>query len=215
MASYAKPAGAGLAFELSGGNPALDLVNTLDNRFHAEGPKELLRDYGDLLRLAQQAQLLSAAQLRSLSGCVSTEAAARALRAAKELRESLAAVLYAIVDRRSPPSAALQTLQRHFLDSVRHSELRWYAAGGRTGAGSVAWHRGGFESEAGLPVWLLAQSASQLLLSPELEQVRACGAATCRWLFLDTSRNHTRRWCNMKVCGNRMKARRFQARHAD
>jgi predicted RNA-binding Zn ribbon-like protein len=43
--------------------------------------------------------------------------------------------------------------------------------------------------------------------------VRACGADTCRWLFLDTSRNHTRRWCDMKVCGNRMKARRFHERH--
>jgi len=36
----------------------------------------------------------------------------------------------------------------------------------------------------------------------------------CRWLFLDTSKNHTRRWCDMKVCGNRIKARRFKALHA-
>ncbi len=50
------------------------------------------------------------------------------------------------------------------------------------------------------------------MLSDALPWVRACGADTCRWLFLDTSKNHTRRWCNMKVCGNRMKARRFQAR---
>ena len=62
-------------------------------------------------------------------------------------------------------------------------------------------------------MWLLAQSAAELLTSASMEQVRACDADTCRWLFLDTSRNHTRRWCDMKVCGNRMKARRFQARH--
>ncbi|HXY97447.1 MAG TPA: CGNR zinc finger domain-containing protein [Steroidobacteraceae bacterium] len=48
-------------------------------------------------------------------------------------------------------------------------------------------------------------------MSETLERVRACDADSCRWLFLDTSRNHTRRWCDMKVCGNRMKARRFQA----
>jgi predicted RNA-binding Zn ribbon-like protein len=45
-----------------------------------------------------------------------------------------------------------------------------------------------------------------------MARVRTCGVDTCRWLFLDTSKNHTRRWCNMKVCGNRVKARRFQAR---
>jgi predicted RNA-binding Zn ribbon-like protein len=42
--------------------------------------------------------------------------------------------------------------------------------------------------------------------------VKDCGDPSCRWLFLDTSKNHTRRWCDMKTCGNRMKARRFQAR---
>jgi predicted RNA-binding Zn ribbon-like protein len=51
------------------------------------------------------------------------------------------------------------------------------------------------------------------MTSEELARVSSCGADTCRWLFLDTSRNHSRRWCDMKVCGNRMKARRFQARH--
>jgi predicted RNA-binding Zn ribbon-like protein len=61
-------------------------------------------------------------------------------------------------------------------------------------------------------VWLLALSAGELLMSQALQRVRACDADSCRWLFLDTSRNHTRRWCDMKVCGNRMKARRFQAR---
>ena len=51
-----------------------------------------------------------------------------------------------------------------------------------------------------------------MLPGADRQRVRACGADTCRWLFLDTSKNHTRRWCNMRICGNRMKARRFQAR---
>ncbi|WP_433983920.1 CGNR zinc finger domain-containing protein [Tunturiibacter empetritectus] len=62
------------------------------------------------------------------------------------------------------------------------------------------------------PLWLIAQAAADLLLSQSTSQIRSCAAETCRWLFLDTSKNHTRRWCNMKICGNRMKARRFNSR---
>jgi len=39
-----------------------------------------------------------------------------------------------------------------------------------------------------------------------------CAADDCAWVFLDTSKNHSRRWCDMKACGNRAKARRFNAR---
>jgi predicted RNA-binding Zn ribbon-like protein len=67
------------------------------------------------------------------------------------------------------------------------------------------------ESEPELPLWLLSFSTSCLMTSEAMQMVRACGNPECRWLFLDTSKNHTRRWCDMKLCGNRMKARRFKA----
>jgi predicted RNA-binding Zn ribbon-like protein len=212
MTSYAKAAGGSRVFELSGGHPALDLVNTLDDRFGANGERELLNDYADLLAFARQTGLMSAVQVRLLAGAVGTDAAGRALRAVKELRESLAAILYAGLESRAPRAADLQTLQRHFQAAAQHAQLRWHIAGGRHG--HIVWTREQFASEAEYPLWLLAQSAAELLLSASVARVRACGAATCRWLFLDSSKNHTRRWCNMKVCGNRMKARRFQARHA-
>ena len=200
-------------FELSGGHPALDLVNTLDNRFHAEGPKELLNDYDDLLRFVQQTQLLGLPQARLLASAASPAAATSAVRAARQLREALAATLYRIVDSRPPRADDLRMLERHFHAASRHAELHWQGAATPASPGALAWQRGRFEKEALLPVWLLAQAACELMLSPALGRVSACGADTCRWLFLDTSKNHTRRWCNMKVCGNRTKARRFQARH--
>src|ERR1700733_13792775 len=83
------------AFNRCGGHPALDFVNTLDNRFAADGPVELLGDYGALLRFAAQSQLVEARHAAALAKSVSPAAAARALRAARELREALAAVLYA------------------------------------------------------------------------------------------------------------------------
>ncbi len=73
----------------------------------------------------------------------------------------------------------------------------------------------GNEGEAQFPAWLLAQSAVALLAGDAAEKIRACANAECRWLFLDTSKNHSRRWCDMAVCGNRMKARRFKAAHRE
>jgi predicted RNA-binding Zn ribbon-like protein len=200
-------------FTLCAGHPALDFVNSLDNRFRAAGATELLTDYGALLRFARATGLLDQAQARLLAESVSPAAAARGLRAARELREALAAALYAHAAGRTPAPAVLATLEQHFHAANRHRELRWAAGATTARRGSAAhWDRSRFRLRAELPVWLLSQAAAQLMLSAELSQVRACAADSCRWLFLDTSRNHTRRWCQMQVCGNRMKARRFQAR---
>ena len=47
------------------------------------------------------------------------------------------------------------------------------------------------------------------------ERLKACRSDTCRWAFIDNARNHSRQWCDMKVCGNRAKARAFRARQSD
>ena len=201
-------------FDLCGGHPALDLVNSLDNRFHAEGSKELLNAYDDLLRLTEELGLLDASRARQLRSAATPKAVARALSLARELREALSAVLYGILDGHPPRSSDLRTLERHFHRAATHRELAWMTGGG-SGQSGVQWQRGRFTQATELPVWLLAQAASELLVSGALERVRACESDSCRWLFLDKSKNHTRRWCNMKVCGNRMKARKFHARHAD
>jgi predicted RNA-binding Zn ribbon-like protein len=198
-------------FDLCGGHPVLNFVNSLDKRFAANGPVELLADYTDLLRFTVQTRLLEERHGQLLAKAVSAGAAAAALRAARGLREALAVVLYGNLDGRPAPQKVIRALERHFQAASRHRELRWRPpAPGTPGGTGIAWQWGRFASRAALPVWILSQAAAQLLLSDEAQRVRACGAQTCRWLFLDTSKNHTRRWCNMKVCGNRMKARRFQ-----
>jgi predicted RNA-binding Zn ribbon-like protein len=58
----------------------------------------------------------------------------------------------------------------------------------------------------------LLLDAAALLTDPILSRLRCCEAENCGWLFLDQSRNHMRRWCDMKDCGNRSKARRFYQR---
>lgn len=204
---------AAAAFDLSGGHPALDLVNTLDNRF-SPGPAELLDSYQDLLRFMTQSRLLDASQVRLLARAGKSTPAARVLRAVRELRETLATILYGMLDGRAPRPAELRSLQGYIQAAGRHRELVWGSSATVESGAGAHWQWGRFAEDCELPVWILAQAAAELVLSSSLQRVRACDADTCRWLFLDTSKNGSRRWCNMRVCGNRMKARRFQARHS-
>ena len=56
-------------------------------------------------------------------------------------------------------------------------------------------------------------SAVELLTSPDLPRVSQCAAPDCSWLFLDLTRNHSRRWCRAEGCGVRNRFRRYYARH--
>ena len=193
-------------FELIAGHPALDLVNTLDWRFRDHGPEELLPSYNDLLRFSAQSELVTVKQVRQIVRTTTESAAADALVACRELREAAADVLYAAVDDRTPGGSQIKSLDRFFKEAREHQRLAW--SGSR-----LVWEWPASECVAELPFWMLSLSTAHLLTSGDMGRLRACEKPDCRWLFLDTSKNHTRRWCDMKICGNRMKARRFKATH--
>ncbi len=195
-------------FQLIAGHPALDLVNTLDWRFRDDGPEELLSSYDDLLRFSVQSEILTAKQIRQIVRTATESAAADALVACRELREAAADVLYAAVDDRIPAASQIKTLDRFFKEAREHQRLSW--SGSR-----LAREWPASECGADLPVWMLSLSTKHQLTSDDMGRLRACEKPDCRWLFLDTSKNHTRRWCDMKLCGNRMKARRFKAMHSN
>lgn len=195
-------------FQLIAGHVALDLVNTLDNRLEEAGPVELLASYDDLLRFAVESELLSDRQARKLKRLEVTEAEReRVLGQVRELREALGSVAYAQLDEKEIPEASLAILDGYFKQAAAHRHL----AADRL---QLTWSWRGLGREIASPLWLLAEAAAELMLSERAIQLRACLSDTCAWVFLDTSKNHTRRWCEMKTCGNRMKARRFQARQA-
>jgi predicted RNA-binding Zn ribbon-like protein len=194
-------------FELIAGHPALDLVNTLDWRFRDNGPEELLPGYDHLLRFSAQSELLTAKQIRQIARTTTESAAADALVACRELREASSDILYAAVDDRAPGASQIKSLDRFFKEAREHQRLVW--SGSR-----LVWELPASECAAELPLWMLSLSTAHLLTSPDMGRLRACEKPDCRWLFLDTSKNHTRRWCDMKICGNRMKARRFKATHS-
>jgi predicted RNA-binding Zn ribbon-like protein len=200
-------------FQLLAAHPALDFVNTLDNRFASTGPTELLVGYADLLTFADQSGLLNSRQITALRKQSRPVPARKALARAHALREVLSSVFYGIALKGRPPTDSLRGIEEECLAAQSHRRLIWTPpAAGDEGQASAEWVFGGSEDATELPLWAVAESAVTLLTSRDVNQVHECGSPTCRWLFLDTSKNHTRRWCDMAICGNRMKARRFHAR---
>jgi predicted RNA-binding Zn ribbon-like protein len=194
------------SFELSAGVLCLDFVNTLDDRPSGE-PKELLEQYMDLARFAEDTRILEPTQVDRLLGLsyAAPEQAQRALRAAIQLREALYAVFWAAMHKKPAPSAVMTTLNQFVQLASQHSHLV-------ETRGHFEWRFDPMTGDLESPLWAIARSAAELLASDHLAFVRACSSKTCQWLFLDTSKNHRRRWCDMKLCGNRAKFRRFYNR---
>lgn len=192
-------------FELIAGHPALDLVNTLDWRFRDSGSEELLTSYSELLRFAEESALLKPQQARQIRQKTTERSAKQALLAVIDLRETAAEIFYALVDDRTPPQDAIKKINRHLQASQQRRSLYWTSS-----VFALQWTEA---TNTQLPIWMLAQSAADLLTDEGTALIRECANAECRWLFLDTSKNHSRRWCDMKICGNRIKARRYKAQH--
>ncbi|MFJ5043453.1 MULTISPECIES: CGNR zinc finger domain-containing protein [unclassified Streptomyces] len=62
---------------------------------------------------------------------------------------------------------------------------------------------------------LLAVAWAELVLTGQIHRLKRCAEHTCRGAFWDASKNHSRRWCSMRLCGNRTKSRRYTARMRD
>jgi predicted RNA-binding Zn ribbon-like protein len=193
-------------FELIAGALCLDFINTLDDRFSSQ-PKELLASYIDLARFGEDSGILNPEQVDRLfeRSQRSAVAAREALSSAIELREAMYGVFWALIQKKPVPQSALTGLNQFVQAAAQHS--RMVQVNGR-----FEWRfddlPGNFES----PLWPIARSAADLLSSDQLAFVRACASKTCLWLFLDTSKNHRRRWCDMTKCGNRAKFQRFYRR---
>ena len=188
-------------------NRALAFVNTLSAR-PTEKPSERLVSYDALLDWARDERLIAPAAARRLAGYARRHPpqAGAALTRAIELREALYGVVSALDGKRTPPPAALDTIARDV--SAAYSTGRLVLHDGR-----LHWASG---SEEDLDRVLLevARAIGRLVTSSRLAKVRLCAAADCGWLFLDDTKNRSRRWCDMKLCGNREKLRRFRARQA-
>ena len=192
-------------FDLSGGQLALDFANTVSYRF--EKATERLPNFRELVRFGTSTGAIPASVMTRLSvkAAQFPELAERALREAVQLRETLFAIFQAIAEGREVPEKALAMLNIAAESCTAHRRL--VKAGDR-----FEWRWEAMDVYLDSVVWPVTQAAVDLLLSEELKNMRICASDKCGWLFLDKTKNHRRRWCDMKTCGNRVKARRHYAR---
>jgi predicted RNA-binding Zn ribbon-like protein len=174
--------------ELWGGDLALDFANTLEALPGGPVLRDHLGAYADLVAWAHHAGALPA-RARPRGGEAD-------LARARDMRAAVHAVFAAHAAGEPPPRKAL----RHVLGAyARAVERGWIEDG--------IWVWSGAHPDR--PLWPVAVAAVDLLRSDRLARVKRCGQ--CSWLFVDRSRNGSRRWCSMGECGAQVKMRRYRA----
>lgn len=193
-------------FHIGYGALCLDFANAVSWRGSAE-PADRLPTYWELVRFFVQSGLLSAAEARRLQREAERhpDRAARTLRRAVELREVLYRTFSGLAAGCSPRPSDLASLNELLPAALAH--LRVSRDGGRFG-----WRWDGNAGSLDRLLWPVVRDAAVFLTSTDFSRLRTCRNPECRWVFLDTSKNGTRRWCSMAVCGNRDKLRRFRQR---
>ena len=190
---------------LIGGALCLDFANTLVG--HGAVPRhEYLIDYRDLVLWSRHVHVLTPVEANSLirEALRRPSKSIAVFKKALILREMIYRIFSTVVHDTNPKQFDLNQLNAFRLESFYHSSiiqtkkrflLQW--------TDPMALDR---------MLWPIVLSVTELLTSLELNDVKQCAGEGCDWLFLDTSRNHLRRWCTMDECGNRTKMRRRYAR---
>ena len=188
--------------EIVGGALCLDFVNTINSRRAPE--HDYLTVYSELVNWGGKVGIVSAEQNSRLQKRAIREVtvAENSLNKAREFRDLLYRLFSNLAKQSKPNKADLAAFTQFYGEALSFSELV------RTDENFIpAWE---VDKSLDAILWPIAYSAGQILLSNELAQLKECPG--CGWLFLDTSKNQSRRWCSMNTCGARDKMRRYHGR---
>lgn len=182
-----------------------DFINT---QISANGQNiDLLENFYDLVAWLHQAHVLSDMQAQeSLASWDNTPAAAQVLTAAKQLRQTIQAIIANHATAKIIAQSTLDALNQLLVHYVGFHQLVTTQKG-------IELHFHPVTRQAIDLMMPIAQAASDLVCNNGFSHIRKCENPVCPLYFLDTSKNHTRRWCSMAICGNRMKATAFYRRH--
>jgi len=188
-----------------GGDLALDLLNTENGPALGLPEEDALHGYDDVVAWAHYVGDLSESQADRLVRLARRHPAlARAVfEHTLETRRSLYALFSAVAQGSLPPDGAMAELQRNEAEALAHARL--VAAGDRY---TWEWR----DDDLGRPLWPVIHAAATLLTVGPLDRVKGC--ATCRFHFIDESKNRSRRWCSMEDCGKADKMRNYVTRRA-
>ncbi len=184
----------------------LDFVNTV-GAITSDTPTEYLPDYAALVVWSMHAELLSDATAQHLLAVAAQQPAASAsvVQHAHQLRALLHRVFGAVAKDEQVSAADLATFNSFVAGALAHMQVA------PTGTG-YTWTWADDRITLDRMLWPLVRSAAELLVTGDLSRVRVCGGERCGWLFVDTSKNRSRRWCDMQACGNVAKVRLFRTR---
>lgn len=185
------------------GNLALDFVNTSSGPRHGPADSEWLSSYEDFAAWSRRVGIAAEPPIESAAGAAGLAALARVLACRDDMHE----IFLAIADGSAPPDQALRRLQLAYVEALAHGQLSSDGDGG----GGYQW-RWDPDSSLLSPLWTVVAAAVELLTHGPTDRVKPCHA--CRFLFVDLSKNGSRRWCSMEDCGKAAKIARYLERRA-
>ena len=197
----------GLNLDLKSGHPSLEFTNTVNDHASAQ-PGETLFKYEDVLVWTKRVGLLRAEQVDRLAHKAARQPnkAGRVFAASLELREAIYRIFVGKTKGKPPAQEDLAVLNSVLSPLTHGARLVHHA-------GNFEWQWSYDENALEVPLWLSALSAVDLMTSEYYQWVGQCADEDgCGWLFVDTCKNHSRRWCDINDCGNRAKQRRYQKR---
>jgi len=198
-----------------GGRLCLDFVNSVDARLEKNEKNstvftfraDKLSGYTDFVEWSKDAGILEERDVKRLVHVASrNERESRQVFArATIVRECLFRIFKHVIEGWEPPTADIELFNRECAIARNRQKLVY-------SSNKFAWDLKAGEDELDRMIWPIALSSAQLLSSEELSLVRQCPGLNCGWLFLDSSKNRSRQWCDMKDCGNLAKVRRYRER---
>lgn len=189
---------------LDGGCACFDFINTVHSRVEEER-HEYLESYKDLITWCRHVELLSESRLAGLEEMVNQNPgrARKAFSEVIETREMLYRFFSSVAAGQPVAERDMKAFNRQLSKTLVNLEFR--EVDGKLKPG---WKTG--ESDFSEPLWRIMKSAYELLTEEETERIKECEA--CGWIFLDQSKNKSRRWCNMQTCGSIHKAKKYYHR---
>ncbi|MCG8306531.1 MAG: CGNR zinc finger domain-containing protein [Cytophagales bacterium] len=189
---------------LDGGCICFDFTNTVHSR-KEEMMEDYLHTYTDLLQWCRRTGSLPEERIERLQSTADEQPAKAegVLKQAKKIREVLYGVFSALAARKQPQASMMEQYNKAMRQSLIH--LRFYYEHEEK---KLDWQQEVVQLEE--PLWRILKSAFDIWVQEDLKRIKEC--ESCGWMFLDTSKNNRRRWCNMQSCGSIDKALRYYYR---
>ena len=196
-----------------GGRLCLDFVNSVGGREELEEKpypeniivKDKLENFNDFITWGKDIGIITEAERKYLLNLNSSEKKETEItfKRAIELRESLFKIIYDVINNKEPDEKMIQILNREYSIANENRKLVYMN-------NKIEWQFSRDPFKPDYLIWVIAESVVKLLSSEVISRVKICAGDDCGWLFLDTSKNKSRQWCDMKDCGNVAKVRRFR-----